>query len=331
MRAIRRWQPIFLILVVTLNLAVGELAARLAGIRPANLSLEAIPATKAHPKLGWVNRPGIQISWDAGNAPMTFWPDGRRATRRTAADPHNKESVVLLGGSYTQGYGVPDNQTFGWLLDVHFPFVRVDNYGTGGYGTYQSLLLLEELFRKDSFIPKIVVYGFASFHGERNVGAFRHVLALRTQVGERFAPPHMVVQHGQMVARSPTYIREWPLEKVSGLVSLIRLAHLNWALRDRNLQMEPVTRHLLLRMDQLVRDNGSHLLVAILDDGSPPETYEEFIRDHDISLVNCTHPGYLDNPQLRVGKIGHPNHVLHAEWANCISPSLSVILPGEAA
>ena len=331
------WRPrlILLLSAVAVGLVVGEVAARLVGIRPIAALPLPVQVAVEHPALGWVNRPGGHLSWDTGNAPMTFWADGRRATRAAPDAPREAVGqVALIGGSFTQGYGVVDEHTFGWLLDARFPGVSVDNYGTGGYGTYQSLLLLEELFRQADFRPRLVIYGFAAFHGERNVGAYRHVVTLRTQVGERLAPPHVLIARGALTHRDPFYIRGWPLEDRSALVSLVHLSQLRWTLRGREQQIEPVTRRLLARMDRLARERGSRLLVAILE-GQPRDRegqapYARFLREQGIAYVDCIHPEYGDDPRLRLGGSGHPSAVLHAAWADCIAAWISVNVPGAA-
>ena len=224
---------------------------------------------------------------------------------------------------------------FGWLLDARFPGLSVDNYGTGGYGTYQSLLLLEELFGRADFRPRLVIYGFAAFHGERNVGAYRHVVTLRTQVGERLAPPHVLIAQGELAHRAPFYIRGWPLEDRSALVSLVHLSQLRWTLRGREEQIEPVTQRLLARMDRLARDRGSRLLVAILE-GQPRERegqapYARFLQEQGIAYVDCIHPEYGDDPRLRLGGSGHPSPVLHAAWADCIAAWITANVPDATA
>lgn len=332
------WLPrlILVLSAIVVGLVVGEVAARLVGIRPIAALPLPVQVAKEHPALGWVNRPGVHLSWDTGNAPMTFSADGRRATRPTADVPQHPEGqVALIGGSFTQGYGVEDRHAFGWLLDARFPGLSVDNYGTGGYGTYQSLLLLEELFRQDDFRPRLVIYGFAAFHGERNVGAYRHVVTLRTQVGERLAPPHMLIAQGELAHQAPFYIRGWPLEDRSALVSLVHLSQLRWTLRGREQQIEPVTQRLLSRMDRLARDRGSRLLVAILEgqqrdrEGQAPYAY--FLREQGIAYVDCIHPEYGDDPRLRLGGSGHPSPVLHAAWADCIAAWITANVPGTTA
>ena len=331
------WRPrlILLLVAVAVGLAVGEVAARLVGIRPIAALPLPVQVAVEHPSLGWVNRLGVHLSWDTGNAPMTFWADGRRATRVTPDVPQEAVGqVALIGGSFTQGYGVVDEHTFGWLLDARFPGLSVDNYGTGGYGTYQSLLLLAQLFRQADFRPRLVIYGFAAFHGERNVGAYRHVVTLRTQVGERLAPPHVLNTHGALTHQAPFHIRGWPLEDRSALVSLVHLSQLRWMLRGREQQIEPVTQRLLARMDRLARDRGSRLLVVILE-GQPRDReeqapYARFLREQGIAYVDCTHPGYGDDPRLRLGGSGHPSPVLHAAWADCIAGWITANVPGAA-
>lgn len=329
------WRPrlILLLSAVAVGLMVGEGAARLVGIRPIAALPLPVQVAVEHPTLGWVNRPGVHLSWDTGNAPMTFWLDGRRATRAAPDAPAEAHAqVALIGGSFTQGYGVVDEHAFGWLLDARFPGLGVDNYGTGGYGTYQSLLLLEQLFRQADFRPSLVIYGFAAFHGERNVGAYRHVVTLRTQVGERLAPPHVLIAEGELTHRDPSYIRGWPLEDRSALVSLVHLSQLRWTLRGREEQIEPVTQRLLARMDRLAQDRGARLLVAILEgqsdhrEGYAP--YSRFLRDQGIASMDCTHPEYGDDPRLRLGGSGHPSPVLHAAWADCIAAWISANVPG---
>ena len=331
MRSIWTSRFVLVLIAVGANLAVGEATARLVGIRPITPPLEPVRVADEDSLLGWVNRPGVYSSWDTGYVPMTFWPEGRRATRSSPEEPGPANArVALVGGSFTQGFGVADERTFGWLLDTRFAGLAVDNYGTGGYGTYQSLLLLERLFQSAGFRPGLVVYGFAAFHGERNVGAYRHVVTLRTQVGRRFSPPHVLSEQGAVVHKEPFYVEPWPLEDTSALISLIHLGQLSWTLRGREQQIELVTRHLLARMDQLARDNESRLLVAILDDQPRPEPYTPFLQDQGIAFVNCTHPGYQDEPRLRLGRTRHPSHVLHAEWADCIAAWITGHLPENA-
>ena len=47
----------------------------------------------------------------------------------------NLSSLVVLN---TQGWAIDDNETYPWKLQKRYPSLNVLNYGTGGYGSYQS-------------------------------------------------------------------------------------------------------------------------------------------------------------------------------------------------
>ena len=63
--------------------------------------------------------------------------------------------IVLLGDSYTWGYGVPEDGTFASLLARRLPATEVINMGCSGYGTDQELLALEE--HGVHFRPDVVI------------------------------------------------------------------------------------------------------------------------------------------------------------------------------
>jgi len=75
----------------------------------------------------------------------------------------------MVGCSFTQGMGVVDEDTFSYLLNAHYPYLMFRNFGTGGYGTYQSFTsrlrkIFVNLMRNN--IP-LVVYGFIDLHMQR--------------------------------------------------------------------------------------------------------------------------------------------------------------------
>lgn len=71
-------------------------------------------------------------------------------------------TVLLLGGSTTFGYGVPDNQTIPSYLQDFLEVrsglhVRVYNFGRCGYFSQQERILLEKLIL-EGFVPNLVVF-----------------------------------------------------------------------------------------------------------------------------------------------------------------------------
>ena len=59
-----------------------------------------------------------------------------------------KEKIIFIGGSITQGWAVNDNESFPFIIQAKYPYYKVYNYGVGGYGGYQSLLRLEKVIKK---------------------------------------------------------------------------------------------------------------------------------------------------------------------------------------
>src|SRR5579885_1261991 len=135
---------------VGVSLIAAEILLRAIGIPPWRDHIgpsNGAPALSEHPHvLGWRNRPGAVINIRPSGDPFrwTILVDGRRSTG--PAGPPGRPIVALIGCSFTQGIGLSDDETYAWDLQARNPRVEIRNYGTGGYGTYQSLLVLERLF-----------------------------------------------------------------------------------------------------------------------------------------------------------------------------------------
>ena len=144
----------FLFILATISLALtalfslAEIGFRLAGVGAWEVAA-AHPTEptmhEADPVLGWRNKEGSYAyrAYVPEEKPIevTILADGSRAT--SAVPKAAQATVLLIGGSFTRGSGVSDSETLAWKLQEEYPFVAVRNQGTGAYGTYQSLLLLE--------------------------------------------------------------------------------------------------------------------------------------------------------------------------------------------
>ncbi len=303
-----------------------ETLLRVTGHEPYRTIYHERPWSERHPIMGWVNKPGIYNSNQPGNAPMTFLKGGRRATRPAKGrDGKYPKKVFLVGGSYAQGYGMKDEESLGWLLNKRLPHVDLQNYGTGGYSTYQSILQAQYRLVLQENPPDVVIYGFAYFHHERNVLTFGWMQSLRSNHGERFAAPHVVVEDGKLAERGPFSVRNWPLEGMSAFVRFIHDKYLQFLFYGREKQMVPVTRELLKAMNDFASSRGIKFLVAILEDLGMEELFTDFMDKKGIGYVNCTFPDSW-NPRNRLGGTGHPKPEVHAFWAKCIGDSIEPML-----
>lgn len=303
---------------------IGEMAARLAHVRIFHARQpEYIGWAKPDPVLGWRNNPGVHRADESPHEPMTFLADGSRDSG-TPAEATGRP-VVIIGCSFSEGYGVKDNQTFSWILQQRFPHRPILNFGTPGYGTYQSLLLLRELIEQRHVHPAAVVYGFIPFHADRNVLTYKMLEAFRAFGGQRFSPPHVEVRDGALQAFSPFVVANWPLEEHSALVTLLHRTELRMKLANRERDDERVTLMLLSEMKDIVDKEHGRLLAATLWHGGPPgpaayRRMADAMQAAGIEQMDVTYAGTETKPErLAVGGHGHPGPAIHEWWADKLS------------
>lgn len=110
-----------------------------------------------HPVLGWTERASQQFlrrendQWNR----YTFNEEGFRDTFDTG-----NRTVIVLGDSFTEGHLADDNHTYSHLLDSWTPTTQFLNYGMGGYGTNQEVLVYQNLSSRIEH--DLVILGFAT-------------------------------------------------------------------------------------------------------------------------------------------------------------------------
>lgn len=147
-----------------------EIAFLLLGYRPwqnEDYSIRANPpdAFTGHSTLGLQNNPGeyhIQVN-DSLSFTSVHLPNRNRAV--PGGDSAGQD-LVLLGCSFTYGFGVDGKETFAARMQEAFPALSVTNKAVPGYGTVQSFLQLEELLQHRN--PEMVLLVFSSYHLMRN-------------------------------------------------------------------------------------------------------------------------------------------------------------------
>ena len=316
------------ICMFTISLALmligAEILLRLTGIaEPWTTLAENEPAMfKPDPVLGWRTVPGkfklAPSSPQDHETHYTFLDDGSRATS------DNKEispyDLIFVGGSFTEGFAVSDEDTFAWKLQSQFPSVKIGNFGVGGYGTYQSLLLLRDLYKRN-VKPAIVVYGFLPFHEERNIAnsGWRRVLTEFSRRGHSLLPFCSLGQNGELVEHKPVGYPVLPLHEYLALDDFAIKFYFRFIDKDESKRRKDgfeITKKLMVAMDDLVRKNGSSFFVAVL---GQPHQYESYLEKSGIGTINCSIE--LDNDHIVRGE-GHPNGKAHSAWAQKIAAFL---------
>lgn len=323
-RRMLNWLLVAFVTVLCLLLFEGTM--RLAGFVPGpHISLRPDPRSAnenwAAPdaELGWVNKHGTAQSTEPGNALMTFFADGSRAAPLFDSKKTAQFRVVLVGDSFTQGYAVGDDETYFHFLNLRFPPIFFESFGTGGYNTIQATAMAERVLTRrqaEGVRPILVIYGLIHDHLLRNVGKYRE--SLTDSLGRHsLSPPH-ARRRGSELEIHPYREREpWPLERRSVILSLLRKA---WIRHGPGAADEAeaafVTRELLERFARTVRAHGSVPLVVVLE---WPRDQAQMIQADSVEVLDCTHPGWGTDPSLRTGDtIGHPTAILHEHYAACI-------------
>ena len=275
--------------------------------------------------LGWRNKAGSVVWPGQGeeggkDIRMTFWADGLRAT--AAAPDLDRPHVVMIGCSYTQGWAVTDHETYPWQLQAEFPSHAFLNYGTAGYGTYQSLLALERYFASGHDSPAVVIYGFIDYHEERNVApaGWLKALATASRAGTLSIPFVSLGAEGTLERHRLDRAHSWPLRSHLASVAVVEDHVLELRTRGRFEQRRAVTDRLILELQRLTRDHGSRLLVPILESRDEPKAHvKAFTSREGIESVDCTVP---NQAQLQVPGYSHPDRRINAHWARCIGDRL---------
>jgi hypothetical protein len=317
---------------VLISLCLAELTTRFAGFEPWRYSPKDLGEPTMHefdPILGWKNKPG-HYSYPAyrgvgPNVQVTFLNDGSRATSGNHIHASSTKSVVFVGCSFTEGWAVSDYETYPWKLQEKFPAAKFYNYGTAGYGTYQSLLMLERVLPRIKS-PAAVIYGFIVNQEPRNIAPaeWLWLLSIYSHRAHTYLPYVTVDLNGKLIRHAPEKYVTFPFREQSALVTLSEEWYMRFKTRGRMEQGHQATENLILEMQKLANSYGAPLIVVLLN-GSVRQRYfyRTFFDINGIMNIDCSVPSTTD---LKVPGEGHPNGRQHSLWAKCISDHLQEVL-----
>ena len=300
-------------LSILIALAAAEAALRFSGT-PTPVPDMSVQAWAAYdPEEVWINRPGAQVSWPPWGM-ATFDADGARITRPPTAPAPSDNVVLVLGCSFTQGSGVDDRDTFAWRLQERFPDFNVRNFGTGGYGTYQSLIRFRRFLRENRTVPRLVIFGFADFHGYRDRGTRAW---LQTRGNARAViPPRVDLRDGRLVEFPGKLVPLSALARRSVLWNRVETTYRERTeyMQDDEEKTVAVQRAVLLRMQEEVARAGSRLLVADLWTSPPNRApWKKFFEDHRFDVAECV----TDRTPF-----AHPDPFWHLLHADCLEDAV---------
>ena len=345
--------------------AVAEYYVRYKGYIPAS-SLEELQYETAEepprfdPRLGWAataNKPmacGEPIPL-FNTLHAKIWSDEQRASRPLVWRDNGKR-VLVLGCSIAFGYGLPDNQTFTWLLNKRFPGIVFENYAFPGYSTFQCMLKEEMLLANRHY--DLIIYTPFNDHVARNVSGtvYTHSMdgteapltyMLKINNALWYLPVTELNSRHEIVEIIPFY-QHWPLDRYLAITNTLKRIFLFY---DDIRRLETVIElpppreareiywRLLKRMNKIANEHGSQFAVLCLENEEEYPDPLAYPSSSDIVRMNenCQDtlefpPPYTyrfisngcnnepDGPKYRVGgdMSCHPNAIVHANWAKII-------------
>lgn len=184
---------LLLLASLVVALALGECAVRVSGKH-----FEASLHTP-DPDLGWDFRAGAH-GWSVleGTEYIAINSDGNRDRERAIPKPEGTIRIAVLGDSFSAAYSVSAEGAFWGVLESKLNEcpalggrrVEVLNFGVGGYGQAQELIMLrKKVWKYDPDIVMIAFYG-----GNDVLDNDREVAPVKAN-----EPPYFVLRDGQLV------------------------------------------------------------------------------------------------------------------------------------
>lgn len=294
-------------------------------------SIQSSPknAFVGHPELGIQLNPGAyKINVNKG---LSF--NARHLadhSRYVAGRQQNHTSVLLLGCSFTYGFGVDDAQNFASLLQKDFPETGIQNAGVPGYGSVQSLLQLKA--QPDSAHLKVVLLHFSSFHFMRNSLSQPYRSNLRIGYKRSSQDVDNLLQQSKFPYKSScagpiefasweSMYSNWPGRDCFAAINALQTAF-DKASEDREQQLE-ITACLLREMHDLCQQKGVKFGVVCLD--TTPETKQLKKRLDGIPWLDVNF-NFSDKALTNDPYDSHPNPSGHQLIAHKIQPFIGSLL-----
>ena len=314
---------------VILILSLIEISLRLTGSSPRiihdftlNEPLTNIPDEN----LGWSPIVGQHIfqPWSK-DGKITKFTINKDKSRVTGQDNSQKKKIIFIGGSLTQGWAVDDLETFSSFIKTKNKKYKISNFGVGGYGGFQSLLLLENIFNNDKNV-KLVIYGYIPHHEVRNVaaGSWMYLLNFFSTRGFVKLPYASINNKNNLIRNKPIKYIILPFGNKSALIAKLEKKIMKIRSLKREYKKFEISKAIIKEMNKISNENNSEFKFLILEN-LPKEKidkYEKFLKKNNIALINCPMP---QGEEYVVKGEGHPSALGHKIASECIYKEIEIL------
>lgn len=222
---------------------------------------------------------------------------------RVTSGTYDLPKILLLGGSFTFGEGVEDQEAYPALLGEAFPEYKIVNAGVSAWGTGQALLELEEELATHDDI-ELVAYGFIAAHVERNSvrrSWLKHLAATRN-----FKNPRFELEGETLIYKGLADPQQDGMEAGPAL----------------DQQEFDLTMAMLAEMQAICEAANAPFLVVFLPDNAVDQDLSQAIaaRIGADNLVDIQ--DLFSDPKARLRFDGHPSPLGHRLIADAMTPIL---------
>ncbi len=233
----------------------------------------------------------------------------------------NLENIFLFGGSFAFGEGVSDKETFAFNLNFLTPNYNIYNFAVPGYGTIQSILMLEHVKNKVK-LPKIIIYNFIDHHKVRNVARgewLGHLLQTsnKNSTLDPKVPYGEIHNQEELIIRPPIGYIKLPLREKLALIAVIEKIYMKQITRNRKKYQNQVFLKGIYKMKQISESMNSIFVVTNIDLNNSVSDKEivNFTKEKDIFYADCRTPHFK---KFKIKNDYHPNKLAHEFYSNCL-------------
>ena len=314
---------------VILLLFLIEISLRITGNSPRIIHDFALnePITNIPDEnLGWSPKVGQHIfkPWSE-DGKITRLTINKDKSRVSGGNNLQKNKIIFIGGSVTQGWAVDDQETFSSFIQKRNKKYKISNFGVSAYGGFQSLLLLEKIFNNNKGI-KLVIYGYTPHHEVRNVaaGSWMYLLNFFSTRGFIKLPYASIDKENNLIRNKPIKYINLPFGNKSALIAKLEKKIMKIKSLKREYKKFEISKAIIKEMNMISKENNSEFKFLILEK-LPKEKidkYKDFLIKNNITLINCPMPQGKDHV---VKGEGHPSALGHKITSECIYKEIEIL------
>lgn len=258
-----------------------------------------------------------------------------------------RQRILVLGDSFTWGFGVDEAEMFTSVLEQLIPNTEVVNLGVNAYATDQELLLYEDEGRKYKSDVVIVVVSDNDFT-DNTRGTISNVynkpgyklVEGQLEPFNQPVPQVSVIRRAFVFFARKSYALNCVNRYLEGIVVTKVRNNKPQEVKPQEIKAFPrsaaekITVRLLLELNDAVKRDGGELLVVLVDGMAPAEETAAYLGNHGIASIVLDHYLKKDDPSQHLPEDFHwsasghnlVGHVI-AEKIKTLNHTRPILLP----